>query len=387
MPSIFKPDRFLLDEDEFELDGLDAPSIPKQAPSPPTMGGPTQEPRWTALDEYSDVLSKRPELKRASGWKGVLQTIGEVALKPEVIHPKYTRQMQDYADAVGQAKSQADIEGQFIRRGIDQAKLESQQRADERRGAAADKQAALAEERINELGRPKPGPQMTEITPAMGQKLNITPDADGKYRIPSNQLPVLRPPTERAVTELEAYIKQAGGDYAKGLKAYEAAQIRRRAAGRTPRGGGDGDSGRKMPAATASNIEGDKMAAMLDASDWADAEIERIKSGVKAPQPAMDTEAKGRPRFATEDEAKAWKAKQVERAQRIYEGKIGAATGNYPAPLAVLPQQTPPAAPPPVGQQGPPPEVVSRMKVGQLTDGPDGSTWRKKADGTVERVK
>lgn len=178
MPTIFKKKPFLLpDEDEpyFRLDDMDA-AVPAsagtgqpeatatelmQAPLPPLESLGVQ-PRWTALDQYSDTVSQRPQLKRPSGWKGALQTVGEVALgqmygpvaSERIMHPKYTRQMDEYGDAVGEAKAQAEIEGQFIKRGVDQAKLESQQSVNARRGATADKQSAVAQKQLENLEKP-----------------------------------------------------------------------------------------------------------------------------------------------------------------------------------------------------------------------------------------
>ena len=365
MPTLnfFKPERFLLEDDEYEQASPSTSGMPTQAPPLLSMGKPEQDPRWTALDQYSDVVSKQPEIKRPDGWKGTLQTVGKTALgfmygpgmAERIMHPKFSRQMEDYGADVDEAKAQAGIEGEFIQRGVNQAKLESQQRADERRGAQADAQREYAIRQTEKLNEPKPGPQMIEITPEMGKRLNVMPDADGKYRIPANQASVLRPAAERTPSELGAYIEAAGGDVPKGLKAYGAAKVRQRIAGRAPRGSGSEDGGRKMPAATAANIEGEKMAARIDAKEWADAEIKRTEAGQPAPAPSMDTEAKGRPRFTKAAEAEAWLQQQLEKAQRIYEGKIGAATGNYPAPLEILPRKAaaPPTPPAPPAQAAP----------------------------------
>ena len=388
MPTLnfFKPERFLLDDDEYEQALPSTSWMPTQAPELPSMGKPEQEPRSTALDQYSDVVSKKPEIKRPDGWKGILQTVGETALgfmygpgaAERIMHPKFSRQMEDYGADVDEAKAQAGIEGEFIQRGVNQAKLESQQRADERRGAAADAQAALAEARTSELSRPKPGPQMIEITPEMGKRLNVMPDADGKYRIPANQASVLRPAAERTPSELGAYIEAAGGDVAMGLKAYGEAKVRQRIAGRAPRGS-SGDGGQKMPAATAANIEGEKMAAMIDAKAWADAEIKRIEAGQPAPAPSMDTEAKGRRRFKKVTEAEAWLQQQWEKAQRIYEGKIGAATGKYPTPFEVMPrkQPSPPATPAPVAPPAPVAAPAPTPKFKPETKVYNGATYKR----------
>ncbi len=379
MPTLnfFKPERFLLEDDEYEQASPSTSGMPTQAPELPSMGKPEQEPRWTALDQYSDVVSKKPEIKRPDGWKGTLQTVGETALgfmygpgaAERIMHPKFSRQMEDYGADVDEAKAQAGIEGEFIKRGTDQAKLESQQRADERRGAAADAQKALAEARTAELEKPKPGPQMIEIAPEMGKRLNVMPDADGKYRIPANQASVLRPTAERQPpnpTRASLAAAAAAGD----ASARKALSIMD--AGRAPRGG-SGEKEAKIPAATAAAIEGEKMAAMIDAKEWADAEIKRIEAGQPAPAPSMDTEAKGRPRFKKVTEAEAWLQQQLEKAQRIYEGKIGAATGKYPAPFEVLPRQAQAPQPPQPPVLAPQDRPQQKMKV-----------WLKKGNETRE---
>lgn len=122
----------------------EVPSFPEEswrnAPQPPSeIGTDAQVPPKpeTALDRYQRTVQQVPKLEKAKGWKGVLQTIGEVATGvmygPEastaIMHPKYTRQMREYGRSVELAKQDADIEAQ-------QMELERKQRLAEAQAAA-----------------------------------------------------------------------------------------------------------------------------------------------------------------------------------------------------------------------------------------------------------
>ena len=79
-----------------------------------------------ADEELKQTIANRPQLQRAKGWKGALQTVGEMFLNPAVIHPNYTRQMQEYGQNVDAAEARAKITANQAEQQRRQAQAEAQ---------------------------------------------------------------------------------------------------------------------------------------------------------------------------------------------------------------------------------------------------------------------
>ena len=147
------PDKPKYDE---ALDPLDPrklkyipPPPPRLAQEPPPVDAPElmpaqsagpQLPAWRTADdarestrtalnadeELKQTIANRPRLQHAKGWKGALQTVGEMFLNPAVIHPNYTRQMDEYGQDVNAAEARAKIAANQAEQQRRQAQAEAQ---------------------------------------------------------------------------------------------------------------------------------------------------------------------------------------------------------------------------------------------------------------------
>ena len=112
---------------------VEAPQMPAQSAGPQMPGWRTaddaRESTRAALnadEELKQTIANRPRLQHAKGWKGALQTVGEMFLDPAVIHPNYTRQMQEYGQDVGVAEARAKIAANQAEQQRKQAQAEAQ---------------------------------------------------------------------------------------------------------------------------------------------------------------------------------------------------------------------------------------------------------------------
>lgn len=115
------------------------PQVEAPQPMPSQSAGP-QLPAWRTADdarestrtalnadeELKQTIANRPKLQHAKGWKGALQTVGEMFLNPAVIHPNYTRQMDEYGQDVNAAESRAKIAANQAEQQRRQAQAEAQ---------------------------------------------------------------------------------------------------------------------------------------------------------------------------------------------------------------------------------------------------------------------
>ena len=112
---------------------VEAPQMPAQSAGPQMPGWRTaddaRESTRTALnadEELKQTIANRPQLQHAKGWKGALQNVGEMFLNPAVIHPNYTRQMQEYGQNVSTAEARAKIAANQAEQQRRQAQAEAQ---------------------------------------------------------------------------------------------------------------------------------------------------------------------------------------------------------------------------------------------------------------------
>ena len=133
--------------------------MPEQSAGPQLPGWRTadeaREKTRTALsadEELKQTIASRPRLQRAKGWKGALQTVGEMFLNPAVIHPNYTRQMEEYGQDVDAAEARAKITAnqaeQVRRQAIAEAQGEhygAQSETERRKQADIDRKAGMPE--------------------------------------------------------------------------------------------------------------------------------------------------------------------------------------------------------------------------------------------------
>ena len=133
--------------------------MPEQSAGPQLPGWRTadeaREKTRTALsadEELKQTIANRPRLQRAKGWKGALQTVGEMFLNPAVIHPNYTRQMEEYGQDVDAAEARAKITAnqaeQVRRQAIAEAQGEhygAQSETERRKQADIDRKAGMPE--------------------------------------------------------------------------------------------------------------------------------------------------------------------------------------------------------------------------------------------------
>ena len=115
------------------------PPVDAPQPMPAQSAGP-QLPAWRTADdarestrtalnadeELKQTIANRPRLQHAKGWKGALQTVGEMFLNPAVIHPNYTRQMDEYGQDVNAAEARAKIAANQAEQQRRQAQAEAQ---------------------------------------------------------------------------------------------------------------------------------------------------------------------------------------------------------------------------------------------------------------------
>lgn len=115
------------------------PPVDAPEPIPAQSAGP-QLPAWRTADdarestrtalnadeELKQTIANRPRLQHAKGWKGALQTVGEMFLNPAVIHPNYTRQMDEYGQDVNAAEARAKIAANQAEQQRRQAQAEAQ---------------------------------------------------------------------------------------------------------------------------------------------------------------------------------------------------------------------------------------------------------------------
>jgi hypothetical protein len=155
------------------------PQMPAQSASP-------QMPAWRTADdarestraamnadeELKQTIANRPQLQPAKGWKGALQTVGEMFLNPAVIHPKYTRQMNEYGQDVGAAEARAKIAANQAEQQRRQAQAEAQGGLWARQGETEDRKQAQIDYEMRHPKQPAPtvlSPGARAIDPLTGR--------------------------------------------------------------------------------------------------------------------------------------------------------------------------------------------------------------------------
>ena len=321
---------------------VEAPEMPEQSAGPQLPGWRTadeaREKTRTALsadEELKQTIANRPRLQRAKGWKGALQTVGEMFLNPAVIHPNYTRQMEEYGQDVDAAEARAKITAnqaeQVRRQAIAEAQGEhygAQSETERRKQADIDRKAGMPEYMpIPEYGgifnktsgevavAPKVRPP-TPVRPPAPHVQGVT-DAQGNYRTV-----IVDPVTgEQRVIE--------GGKIGKPVK---------------PAGSGGGG----MSPANARAIEGRKNSDMLAAKREAQREENRILAmkdiDFLQSHPGIDASvAREQMRQKVWDDYK----NKMEQIQQGYEGAILATGGSIAPRQAAAASPAGPARPAP----------------------------------------
>ncbi len=350
---------------------VEAPQMPEQSAGPKMPGWRTaddaRESTRTALNADEDlkrVISEKPQLQRAKGWKGALQTVGEMFLNPAVIHPNYTRQMDEYEQNVGVAESRAKIAAnqadQQRRQAIAEAQGEhygEQSETERRRQADIDRKAGMPEYMpISEYGgvfnktagevavAPRVRPP-TPVRPPAPHVQGVT-DAGGNYRT------VIVDPVTKEQTIVE------GGKIGRPVR---------------PAGGAGGQASQRDFRV----IENNKNNAMLKAKVAA----QREEAKIKANKDFLVT-----PEQKQEEIAKVWANynDQMEQIQNGYESNILAGGGSI-APRGGTPPPPPPPAAKTINQTTLPDGRV--VTVGSEVKLKNGSTVKIKAinsDGTFD---
>ena len=306
---------------------VDAPQMP--APS----AGP-QLPGWRTADEarestraalnadeaLSQTIANRPQLQRAKGWKGALQTVGEMFLNPAVIHPNYTRQMEEYGQDVGAAEARAKI-------AANQAEQQRRQAQAEASGEHLYKQGQTEERRQAQIDyqmrHPKPRPPVV-LSPGARAVDPETKEVIGEGG-PMKPLAPTREEMDAAGTARR--IKEADQ---LGLKGPDRINyIAGKNVIRPPKTGAGGQASQKDYRV----IETNKNNAMLQAKRAAQKEEARIKAN----KDFLVT-----PEQKKEEIAKVWQNynDQMEQIQNGYESNILAAGGS------IAPRQTAATEPP-----------------------------------------
>jgi hypothetical protein len=378
----------LIDMDTYadlEEDQPDTLSVDTAA-SPAGMSGSILPSRKSSLDYYEDVIRSRPELKRATGWKGVLQGIGDTFLNPQLMHPKYSRQMSEHEDRLRKAGDLLKIESENLRRGQSALKTEAELALRRRQEALANKQSEVAERqaeterrRLAKLDEPpsvlEPGKFYPKGTVA-------------NYEMAGEPKKV----QERAPTEIELRLRaQAGDADAKAVLSGMLDDEMKKRSMRRGGGGSGGGGGRAMPPAQARMIEATKNTQLQNAERDALKELAAWDevmnvAGKGVGTPARKTDPQGYEAAKREIYARLRQRKQ--QIQDNYEGQIAAVTGEPVTPFRYDGQGAPPPIPP-VGAVSSgeeiPEEVRSQARVGQIIDGPTKS-YRKMPDGTFQEV-
>jgi len=320
---------------------VEAPQMPAQSAGPQMPGWRTaddaRESTRAALnadEELKQTIANRPQLQHAKGWKGALQTVGEMFLNPAVIHPNYTRQMQEYGQNVDVAEARAKI-------AANQAEQQRRQAQAEASGEHLYKQGQTEERRQAQIDyqmrHPKPRPPVV-LSPGARAVDPETKEVIGEGG-PMKPLAPTREEMDAAGTARR--IKEADQ---LGLKGSDRINyIAGKNVIRPPKAGGAGGQASQKDFRV---IEANKNSAMLKAKVAAQKEEAKIKAN----KDFLVT-----PEQKQEEIAKVWQNynDQMEQIQNGYESNILAAGGSIAPrqPAATEPpaaKAAPQALPPPV---------------------------------------
>lgn len=304
-----------LDEESYgELPAMGEPTAP-----PSSLGEPNA-PSWKTSDELRETIRNRPKLERATGWKGVLQTIGDAVVNPELMHPKYTHQVREYGQKVEELSALKKLEDQDAENERRRAVAEAQINSNAARTETAKKQGALYEGQLAKLSAPDADKY---INVGNGQVFNAS---KGEY-IPNPNAPKS---TKESPSEARVRRTQEADD--QGLRGRDRQEYI--LTGRMPRLQAAGGGGREPDHTSAFRmIEAAKAKALRDAEDDAKKEVLELKQNYRFMTNGEPDLSKLRP---AEEAVYAALEKKKQQIQNDYEGQVSAVGGNpshfeYPA--------------------------------------------------------
>lgn len=136
---------------------------PSAITAPPALDTPKLPGRWTsqdqaaemdrgsdaALERYKELAAKPPKLEYKKGALGVLQRIGDAVVRPDVMHPNFTRETENY-------NRDLDAQGKVVKAAGSMADDARQRALYERQMETAGKQGKLYERQTARLEQPDP---------------------------------------------------------------------------------------------------------------------------------------------------------------------------------------------------------------------------------------